>query len=157
MTAETGKARTPYTYETIEYTHTEARVDDNGDGSYNVYQLLSVPLWNFSVFGTRHNTTTEVQWKNDNVVLTPAGGGTKTKYDRTVYRKVFPNYSAGGGAGALEYVDSGAGSTVIDPPAGSTTYDDANGETTHMGYVEYLGQDADGNDTWAGYNVQLTT
>ncbi len=112
-------------------------VDSSGDNLFDVVRLGFVPIWNYSVFGTRHDTTTEVVWKEDEIT---AYGSTNEpeKKRRTIYRNVFSTAAL-----AWTYADA------------STDYYDSLGVQKHMGYTEYIGKTASGADQWAGYKVIL--
>ena len=74
ITVTTGEARKDFVYETINYYHTDVTVDDNGDGTFNVHQLGTIPdstafgLWGlatekgeFSYSREKDNKTVTVQ------------------------------------------------------------------------------------------------
>lgn len=162
-TPTTGKAVIDYTYNSVTYTHTEVRVEDNGDGSYNVFQMLSVPNEPDKSWGSPFRTEEEIEQSHDEVVLwsDPAlpAASVLTAYHRTVWRKVFDSYGSrttpvGVGSGALGYAEFGTGGT----PGASTAFGSDSpkngGKTTHAGRVKYIGSSGS-KDYWEAINVQL--
>jgi hypothetical protein len=154
-----GAATSDYSYLGVDYTHTDVKVTDNGDGTFDVYQLLTVPTSSTSAWGGKFDTQDEVEWSHDEVELYDAGGAGLKSYHRTVYRKVFTSYGenynvepTSPSSGAIGYAEFGTGSNKGVGP--STPYQTKNGKVTHGGYVKYQGSDGT-NDYWAGFNVHL--